>query len=60
MTQVPIARSQILVTATQNLVAQATRYPGFVHSCNTVFVLLTYRTCMYVCNLTRNKFSITS
>lgn len=43
MKQVPVARSQILVTATQNLVAQATWYPGFVYSCNTVFVALTYR-----------------
>jgi len=38
MKQVPIARSQILVTATLNLVAQATWYPGFVHPCNTVFL----------------------
>lgn len=42
MKQVPVARSQILVTVTRNLVAQATWYPGFVHSCNTVFVVLTH------------------
>lgn len=30
MKQVPVERSQILVTATQNLVAQATWYPVFV------------------------------
>ena len=35
MKQVPIVRSQILVTATQNLVAHATWYPEFVYSCNT-------------------------
>jgi hypothetical protein len=60
MKQVPIVRSQILITATQNSVAQATWYPGFVHSCNTAFFVLTYRTCLYACNLASNKLTITS